>query len=332
MPTDPERSKAFLIENGKVVFELFLKGPFDYDDAGNPSLCKALKIPFSTTGGITQLVMTTDTLALSTPFEVTFPEDMTVACGQTFEYTPTVYTGLTCDDVSVSYSPLESELGVGTTTVTATVLDANNEVLEVGEFQVTKTYAIVCPDDQVVSCGSVFQYPVPQIPGNCLSYHVNYSIPASDLPLGTTPVTATLVEDSSGDILGTCTFNVSIFSEFIGFESPISGSSESGTGGSFDHPIKKITGNRDLPIKFSETCNGLPIFEAVPPVVKIYKVTLNADGDEVPEYWFEGQTELLNVTSDVYHVNVDTSTMTPGIYKVTAELGDGRVPYAYIKR
>ncbi len=104
--------------NSVLRFDLKLAGPFNL----NANDCTAVTVPFTTESGHENLFVVADTVALSSPFVVSCPGDVTFGCGDSVVYPPVTVTG-GCGTVNVAYDPPANELPVGVTTVTATASD-----------------------------------------------------------------------------------------------------------------------------------------------------------------------------------------------------------------
>ena len=117
-------------------------------------------------------------------------------------------------------------------------------------------------------------------------------------------------------------------SAFNGFLSPIGGSVENGTGGSFADPVRAFKLNSTIPVKFSATCFGAPLTTGVHKIEAIkYSSSTTADApiDATPSDAATTGNEF-RLTGTEWHFNLSTKGLGgngQGIWRLRATLFDG---------
>jgi hypothetical protein len=121
----------FLKQNGKLLFNTLLVGPFDYGDGSNAC---PLVIPFAmVSSNLENFIFFADTAAISLPLVIQCPPDVTVKCSDPITYPTISYAGCA---VNISFNPPLPEpagffapgsfpIGTNPVTVTATDSDGN---------------------------------------------------------------------------------------------------------------------------------------------------------------------------------------------------------------
>lgn len=204
----------YLRANGKLRFENFMIGPFEYGVNGK---CE-LVIPFSIEiGDLEKFVVTSDGMTKSLPIEIQCPPSHTVECDSEYEYPPVTVTG-GCGPLTVSYDPPVSELQLGVNQVTATVTDeVGNEVscgFIVAVVDTKKPVIEGCPEDMVVpssesAAGQNVSWTAPTASDGCgLASFTTSHESGSFFPIGATIVTITAQDDAGNTAI--CTFTVTV--------------------------------------------------------------------------------------------------------------------------
>jgi len=131
-----------IIQNGIKVYDLVLKGPFDFGDIESSDRCKAMKVPIEYDGP--NLYFVSDALAESiTDLQfVNPPDSVTFDCSDRQLY-PVLKVRGGCGPVKVTFSPSLERLPLGESVVTATATDqAGNTATH--QFTVKRPYLEFC--------------------------------------------------------------------------------------------------------------------------------------------------------------------------------------------
>ncbi len=299
---------------------ILLTGPFPADPTG----CNAVNIDFTAQTSNKHVYYVVDTVANSEPLAISCPATTIVFDGSTPPVYPTpAVTSGGCGGVTFSYSPELAALPCGLTTVTATATDAFGNTTTCS-FNVNKkpALAISCSPVFFGCTDSTFAYPAPTITGGCRNVTVSYVPLASELPLGTTTVTATAA-DEAGNV-ATCTFTATRPSlTFDGFYSPISGTSN--LGDTCSPVLRTINLGSNIPVKFKTLCNGVSVTTGPHPSLTIAECTAK----DVPLGGGDFQ-----IVANEWHFNWDTTNPTykkNKVYILTATLQDGTKKEAIVK-
>jgi hypothetical protein len=109
---------------------------------------------------------------------------------------------------------------------------------------------------------------------------------------------------------------------FHGFYPPING-----TGGNCSSPLRTATTGNNLPIKFDVTCDGMTVLSGTP--------TMSIERSIQPSQPCGSLTTIgggnFALVGSVWHFNWDTSSLTKGVYKLTATLQDGTKQTVWIR-
>ena len=177
----------------------------------------------------------------------------------------------------------------------------------------TLPFSIACPGDMVLGCGAAVPatYNPPAVAtGDTGPFTVTYDLLPSQLVLGVTNTVTATARDTNGCTVK-CQFNVYRQAiSFDGFDSPIAGADA--TGGSCAAPLRTFRLGNVVPVKFTMTCNGLPVTSGIPVIL--------IDGC-TGGFHYQGPFQLVN---NEWHFNIDSSVINgAGKYTVTAILPDG---------
>jgi len=156
--------------------------------------------------------------------------------------------------------------------------------------------------------------------------------PGSGFPVGTTTVTCTAT-DSSGN-QSSCSFTVTRAAlDFTGFLEPIGGADA--TGGSFANPVRTVKLKSTLPVKFTASCGGSPVFAGIHRLQVIKYSDQTTAGDPIDATPNDAATtgDQFRLSDSQWHFNLDTKAtgMSVGIWLLRATLSDGSQHIAWIQ-
>jgi hypothetical protein len=316
-------SRDDIVANGTKLYDVIVKGPFDFGDPNSTDRCFALKIPIDYPG--TNVYLLSDGVAVSASNLqfVNVPQSVTIGCSGPLAY-PSLQTTGGCGTVNITFDPPISLLPPGVTQVTATAVDSANNVAT-NQFSVTRPpplQFVNVPQSVTIGCSDPLVYPVLQTTGGCGATTVTYNPPANQLPPGVTLVTAT-AKDSNNNMTAAQFSVIRPFITFTGFYPPINGTSS----GDCSVPLRAITAGNKIPIKFDTTLCGVTYESAVPPnvtITKINPVSCAVIGVPVDHQYFQW-------VANQWHFNWNTSKSDRGRYRIEVVLGDGSPnPFAIV--
>jgi hypothetical protein len=117
-------------------------------------------------------------------------------------------------------------------------------------------------------------------------------------------------------------------SAFNGFLPPIGGNFESGTGGSFNDPVRAFKLNSTIPVKFSATCYSAPLLTGIHTLKAIKYSDSNTADAEVVAVATDSATSgnQFRLSGSEWHFNLATKALgnaARGIWLLEATLFDG---------
>jgi hypothetical protein len=318
--TVENESIEYLKANGTWKFEMVLLGPFDH---GGGTSCPLL-IPFSLdSSNLNNLYFAADGVALTVPFSIQCPADVTSGCGQVVHYPPIHVSG-GCGSHTLSITPPDgTPFPVGVTPVTATATDESGNTVSCGfNVKVADTQAPVpppLPDIVSSACSGAAITPLtPVATDNCAGSVLGTTTTPFPITAAGTNIVTWRFDDGNGNV-STANQRVIITGPTItGFYSPIGGN-----GGTCSKAFVTVNGGSILPIKFDMLCGGSYITSGPPPVVKVQSWSNCA---------FTSEPVSVNaVYQNNWHFNWDTSGYAKGIYKVIVIAPGGSSQFVFVK-
>jgi hypothetical protein len=179
---------------------------------------------------------------------------------------------------------------------------------------------IVCPQNVVTIPCSAGSYPALQVTGACGGVTVSNYPPIGQLIGGVINTVIATATDGAGDTTNCTYFVYRTADAFNGFFSPIGG-----VGGTCSNAFVSINQTRNLPVKFQDFCNGAALGGGQPTMTLALVTDTNTCALSTILY------TNFTFTSNVWHANLDTTTVPKGTYKLTATLQDNSQQFVYIK-
>ena len=189
-----------LIQNGFKLYDVVIKGPFNFGDMTSPDRCNALKIPIDYTGP--NLYMVSDGVTVSTT-DLTFVNCPTspwnMPCGSAAF--PPLTTSGGCGAANITFNPPASALPLGNSIVTATATDAAGNFATCN-FSVTRPYLTLGSSgfaSPIGGIGGTCTVPLRQVKGAGNNLPIKFSTYlCNTIYNSTTPPTVTITKlDSS---------------------------------------------------------------------------------------------------------------------------------------
>lgn len=170
-----------------------------------------------------------------------------------------------------------------------------------------KSFSVECPPDVVFDCNTPVEalaFEPPVIQGGCGEVTYSYSIDPQDLPLGSTEVYITAVDQAGNQVQ--CSFTATrpplTYSEFL---SPING-----MGGNCNVALLALNRGGIIPVRFTTSCSTM----GGPPTIEVRKCT---DGNKL----ISSGPFTLNGNEWSYQWN--TARLRTGLYRLITTLQDG---------
>jgi hypothetical protein len=185
---------------------------------------------------------------------------------------------------------------------------------------------ITCPPDQVYAAGAPVVYPpLVATNGGCGNITVTYNPPANSLPCGATTVTV-MATDSNGST-ATCTFNATRQVAFSGFQNPVNAVSPASASPTTNPncctnlvAYNATSKSQNIALKFTTQCGGVFFPGTSPPFVKVFSCALG-------QYIGAESGFATKDTSNIWHFNIDLTTIALGKYIADVQLQDNSHQY-----